>query len=115
MDFRNTNVFSYNVGSNYTINLQFEIDSPLARGKKEYLQITIICNERLAFYEDKIEALLGDIAKRLQNLQNLYVIFYLQGEECSIEDKISPDELFRLKEEFFHSFRELENLLGELS
>jgi hypothetical protein len=115
MDFRNSSVFSYTVGTNYTINLQFEIDSPIARGKKEYLQITIIFNERPASCEQKAGALLEAIAKHLQNIQDLYKIFYIQGDQCLIGDEISPSEFFRLKEEFSRSFRDLENLLEALS
>ena len=112
MDLRNTRVFSYTVGANYTLNLQFEIDSPVARGKKEYLQITLVSTEYPLSQVEVFGSMLEGIVTHLQCIQDLYKIFYIQEEQCTNENLSPTDDITSLKTEFLRSFHDLDKLLG---
>ncbi|MHA1371846.1 MAG: hypothetical protein ACTSRA_19260, partial [Promethearchaeota archaeon] len=110
MDILNKEPFFYNFNNKITFNYQFEIDSPNARGGKEYLQISLIFSIIDDLDVDFFKVFLKDTSKKIKKIKDLYKLFYVKSKSL---DKIPDNEsqLKRMKNLLLENFRILKNYL----
>jgi len=111
MDFRNPEPFLYSVKAYSLLNYQFDIDSPVARGKKESLQISIVFDKCGMDEFDKFKKILLNIAKSLQMNKEYYKVLYNEQHEQRINGMGKLTNMIELKAKFFENFRALNNHL----
>lgn len=107
MDMINPEPFLYTIKSITTWNYQFELDSPLARGNKEYLQITIVIPKPDAPGISFIKQLVIDIIKKIRKIEDVYKIFYVDEKNTDDRLKFNRELAIRAKDEFLAAFRAL--------
>ena len=89
MDLYKDGFFIHEYETLRSINLIFEIESPLARGRVELLQISLICFDRqydLSSFSDLLELFVVE----LKNIPNAYKAFhYYSDDSIKNEDKLN--------------------------
>lgn len=111
MDFPNPDPFLYTLQALTTLNYQFDLESPIARGGKEYLQISLVFNKCGLDEFNFFKKILLEIVNTLQDNKNFYKIFY-NDHQLSDNDEILGQEFwFGLKNEFLDKFRPLNNFI----
>ncbi len=90
------------------INFNFEIPSKWARGGKDMLMVSIICekNYRSAMFQDKIYK----FQDRLHEIPDIYKAFYQQRDELSKNPGI-PEAVSKLKETVSDYYKEVEKII----
>jgi len=111
MDFRNPEPFLYSIQAYTMLNYQFDIESPVARGKKEYLQITIVFDKFGMEDFDKFKKILLNIAKSLQMNKEYYKVLNNEQQKHEINGMERLPDVTDLKAEFLDNFRALNNHL----
>lgn len=74
MDIENKEAFSFTIDRFVTFNLQFFVDSPVARGQKESLQVSLLADEKQPF-SPLIRTLLEQLATGMCSIEGLYLLF----------------------------------------
>jgi hypothetical protein len=111
MDVVNPEPFLYTIQSTTTWSYQFELDSPLARGGKEYLQLTLVLSKPDTSGIGNINRLVTDLINRIKQSPEIYKIFYIDEKNTSEECKANHELVYRLKDEFLGNFRVLNNFI----
>ena len=112
MDVINPEPFIYTVQSSTTLNYQFELESPLARGNKEYLQISLVFDKSVSKGFDDFIPVIEKITHQLKNIKDIYKIFYLENQHEQEQDQDELNEVVKLKNEFLSNFRILNNFIA---
>ena len=111
MDVVSPEPFLYSIQSTTTWSLQFELDSPMARGNKEYLQLTIVLSKPDASCVSVINQTVTGLIDKIRQMKEIYKIFYID-EENEVEGfKASHDLVIRLKNDFLCNFRVLNTFI----
>ncbi|HME54652.1 MAG TPA: hypothetical protein VKM55_20750 [Candidatus Lokiarchaeia archaeon] len=111
MDFLNPEPFLYTIQAYTTLNYQFDLESPLARGSKEYLQISLVFNKCGMNEFGIFKKVLLDIANKLQINKDFYKIFYDEHQASGTNELVGQEGLIDLKNEFLDKFSPLNNLI----
>ncbi|MFX0100358.1 MAG: hypothetical protein ACFFCS_12320 [Candidatus Hodarchaeota archaeon] len=112
MDILNPEPFFYSFQEIKTLNYQFELHSPNARGKKELLQITLIIDNNIN--EEKIKVLkdeLVQIGTKIIEFETVSRLFSKQEVEGNLEENNHGIDSLNLMDEFLSYFRVLNKYL----
>ncbi|MHA1749975.1 MAG: hypothetical protein ACTSYF_15190 [Promethearchaeota archaeon] len=102
MDIFNNQVFSYTIGDFNTLNYQFEIKSPVARGRNEYLQFSLIFNKIFKNDELFFKGKIREICDKAKKIEDVYKIFYIEDNK---DDAIILRQLKSLRVQFLQEFK----------
>ena len=80
MDLFKDGFFIHEYGAIRSINLIFEIESPLARGKAELLQISLICFDK-QYDLSSFNEILATFVSELRNIHNAYRAFHFDTDD----------------------------------
>lgn len=105
MDILNPDPFFYSFQGINTLNYQFELYSPLARGKKELLQITLIIKNLKENQIERLRDLLINIGAKTKKVSMAYKIFSNHEIKGDVNDIANEFNYLELKEEFLSNFR----------
>ncbi len=111
MDVVSPEPFLYSIQSTTTWSLQFELDSPMARGNKEYLQLTIVLSKPDASCVSVINETVTELIDKIKHMKEIYKIFYIDEENEVAGFKASHDLVIRLKNDFLCNFRVLNTFI----
>nr|MDO8085747.1 hypothetical protein [Candidatus Sigynarchaeum springense] len=111
MDVVNPKPFLYTIQSTTTWSIQFEIDSPMARGHKEYLQLTIVLSRLDASIVNKISQIVTGLIDKIKHVKDIYKIFYIEDIHDSEGVNAGQDPVILLKNDFLCNFRVLNRFI----
>jgi hypothetical protein len=111
MDVVNPEPFLYTIQSTTTWSCQFELDSPLARGNKEYLQLTIVLSKPETSGISIIKHVVSELINNIRQTKDVYKIFYIDDNITGEEFKANHELAIRLKNDFLGNFRVLNDYI----
>ncbi len=103
--------FVYSTQSLRLLSCQFEIESPLARGGKEFLQITIALTRADESGIDFIKHVVKDAIEKVKRMKDAYKIFYIDEKNDDKSLLTGDDDPLRLKDAFLGEFRVLDRYI----
>ncbi|MEX2684439.1 MAG: hypothetical protein Q6373_022905 [Candidatus Sigynarchaeota archaeon] len=113
MDMINPKPFLYTIQSTTTWNIQFEIDSPIARGNKEYLQLTVVLSKPDASTITLISKIATNLINKIKHMKDIYKIFYIDEKNSDESIKADQDLVMGLKNDFLCIFRVLNKFISQ--
>ncbi len=111
MDVVNPEPFLYTIQSTTTWSFQFEIDSPLARGNKEYLQITLVLSKLETSCTSSLKHIVMELIKNIKQTKDVYKIFYIDEKNNDEKFGTNQELAIRLKNGFLANFRVLNAII----